>query len=342
MAARHLSRVALVTTLLATVAIVSPARAQVRVSIQYDSEQRVDLAHRLVSELESEGYAVEITPEAGSSPCEANGAQRLVAGETRAWIRLSAAPAGGDTAVASICYLGSLPLLQHASASAPGSDPRQLAVVTAEALNGLRSRVSPAVGDSPAPAEQREPSPSTPAAQRGSAQLENSMALGAVLFGNAPDYPVAPGVAVRANVGLSSSFALVIDGLLPTSGAELASAQVTATVRTAWLRLGPRYGWALGDFELSGALLAGAAITWATAVAVPPRIGTADVSAGALFSLAAALEYPNRSPVFASASASASAVLPGLRLNLGDGTAPRGAWPLEAAIALGARWGGPL
>ena len=81
-------------------------------------------------------------------------------------------------------------------------------------------------------------------------------------------------------------------------------------------------------------------MSWATAVALAPRIGTADVSPGALFSLAVGVEYPRRSPVFAGASASASALLPGLRLNLGEGESPRGSWPLEAGIALGARWGG--
>jgi hypothetical protein len=147
---------------------------------------------------------------------------------------------------------------------------------------------------------------------------------------------------LRGNLGITAAVALVLDGVLPTSGAELASAQMTATVRTGWFRVGPRLGWPLGDFELSGALLAGAAVTWATAVAVPPRIGTADVAAGALLSLGAAVEYPRRSRVFASASASASALLPGLRLNLGDGAAPYGGWPLEAALALGIRWGGEL
>ncbi len=339
MAARHCSRVALVTTLLGTLGAAGRARAEVPVSIQYDSEQRVDLARRLRSELESEGYAVEIAAEAGPSPCEPNGAQPIVSGDTRAWIRISAGPAGGDTAVASICYLGTLPFLQRASTSAPGSDPRQLAVVTAEALNGLRSKVSPAVGDSALP-PRREVPPSAAIEPVRATAVVNSMALGVGFLVNAPDYPASPALVLRANLGLTSSAGLVIDALLPTTGAELASAQVTATVRTAWLRMGPRLDFAAGDFELAGALLAGAAVSWATGVALPPRVGTADVSAGALFSLAAALEYPAHSPVFASVSASASALLPGLRLNLGDGAAPRGSWPLEAAIAVGARWGG--
>jgi len=338
MAARHVI-FALATTLLATLGTEGLARAEVRVSIQYDSEERADLARRLVSELESEGYAVEITADAGPSPCEANGGQPIATGDTRAWIRLSAAPSGGDRAVASICCLGSLPFLQQASASAPASDPRQLAVVTAEALNGLRSKVSPARGDAPV-AQHREVPPDSRAEPVRSAPLVNSVALGAGILVNAPDHPVAPSLVLRANLGLSASLGLVIDGLLPTSGAELTSSQMTATVRTGWLRVGPRFGGAVGDFDLSGAVLAGAAISWATAVAVPPRVGTADVSPGALFSLEGAVEYPRRSPVFACLRASASALLPGLRLDLGDGSSARGSWPLEAAIALGARWGG--
>ena len=338
MVARHSPRAALLATLLAGLGMASHAGAEVRVSVQYTPEEHADLARRLVSELVSEGYAVELVDDAGPSPCEAKGAQTVATGESRAWIRVTSSATEGADAVASICFLGSLPFLQQASASAPSSDPRQLAVVTAEALNGLRSKVSPALGAPAAP--RREVPPSSPTEPPRSTGLVNSMALGVGVLASAPDYPAAPGVVVRANLGLTSLASLVIDGLVPTSGAELASASLTATVRTAWLRVGPRLHWAAGDFELSGALLAGAAVTWATAVALPPRIGTADVSGGALFSLAAALEYPRRSPVFAAASASASALLPGLRLNLADGAAPRGSWPLEAAIALGARWGG--
>lgn len=332
-------RAVFVTALFALVLTERHASAQVRVSLRYDSEDRVELARRLVSELESEGYTVEISAEGGPSPCETRGAQELVTGDTRAWLRLGADPAGGDAAVVSICYLGSLPFLQEASARAPGSEPAQLAVMTAEALNGLRSKVSPAKVERALP-EPRENTPSPSLEPHASTTLVNSVALGAGVLGNAPHYPAAPVVVLRANLGITPSFGFVVDGLLPTSGVELASASLTATVRTGWLRAGTRFGWAAGDFEISGALLAGAAVTWATATALPPRIGTADVSAGALFSLAAALEYPRRSPVFACASGSASALVPGLRLNLGEGSAPRGAWPLEAVLAVGARWGG--
>lgn len=339
MAARFMLRAVFATTLFALVLTEGHAFAQVRVSLRYDSEERLELARRLLSELESEGYTVELSEESGPSPCETKGAQEIAAGDTQAWLRLGADPTGGDAAVVSICYLGSLPFLQEASARAASSEPAQLAVMTAEALNGLRSKVSPAKAESTLP-ERRDTPPSPTLESHSSATPVNSVALGAGVLGNAPHYPAAPVVVLRAKLGITSSFGFIVDGLVPTSGAELASASVTATVRTGWLRVGTRFGWAAGDFELSGALLAGAAVTWATATAVPPRIGTADVSAGALFSVAAALEYPRRSPVFACASGSASALLPGLRLDLGGGSAPRGAWPLEAVLAVGARWGG--
>ncbi|HEX5098178.1 MAG TPA: hypothetical protein VFV94_01705 [Polyangiaceae bacterium] len=338
MAGRYLPRVAWVATLAATVGTTSRAAAEVHVSVQYDSEERVELARRLGSELESEGYVVDLSATSGASPCEAKGTEPLVTGDSRAWIRLGPAPSGGDDTVASICYLGSLPFLQQASASAPGSDPRQLAVVTAEALNGLRSKVSPAMAESELP-QRREASPSA-ADLSPATPLANELSLGVAVLGNAPGYPAAPSATLRASLGVSAAADLVVDALVPTTGAEVTSPQMTATLRTAWLRVGPRLRWAAGDFELSGAVLAGAAISWATAVAVPPRIGTTDISPGALFSLAAAVEYPRRSPVFASVSASGSALVPGLRTNLGEGESPRGSWPLEAGIALGARWGG--
>ena len=87
-----------------------------------------------------------------------------------------------------------------------------------------------------------------------------------------------------------------------------------------------------GDFELSGALLAGPALSWATAVAEPPLAGAADMTAGAVLSFKALVEYPRRGSIFAQASASGSALLPGVQVKLGtDAAEPLGAWPLEAS-----------
>ncbi len=335
------SLTAFAATLVAASFVSRPARAEVHVSIQYDSEERLEAARRLFSELATEGYVVEMAPSAVASPCEATGARvPSVPRDTNAWVRLSADPSGADAVVASICYLGALPFLQQASSSAPRSDPDQLAVATAEALNGLRAKLPPIVGETPAPERQEAPpSPAEPPASP-SAPV-NGVGLGVAIWQNLPDYPVSPGVLFRATLGASARVSLSVEAFAPTRGAELADAEVTATVRTAWLRVGPRLGWKLGDLELFGALLAGPALTWATATARPPRVGTADVSPGALLSISAALEYPSRSPIFASASASASALLPGLRLHLADGSpAPSGSWPIDAAVGVGARFGG--
>jgi hypothetical protein len=105
--------------------------------------------------------------------------------------------------------------------------------------------------------------------------------------------------------------------------------------------VGPRLRWTAGDFDLSGAALAGPALSWATAVAEPPRAGGADVTAGAVLTVKALIEYPRRSSIFAVLSVSASALLPGVRVELADDASePLGAWPLEASVGLGVRWGG--
>jgi hypothetical protein len=335
-----MSRVALAVATLALTLVAGHAAAETRVSIQYDSEERAELARRLLSELESEGYAVEIRPSAELSPCQANGPDAVtVARDAHAWIDLGVSAAGDDTTVASICYLGSLPLLQRATASAPRTDPGQLAVATAEALNGLRSKLPPVVRDAAAPVR-RETPPVATVPPHLSKSVVNSVAVGAAVLLNTPHHPAAPAVVLQTNLGWNSAAGLQIESLIPTTGAELASPEVTATVRTAWLRLGPRLAWIFDDFKLAGALLAGPALSWASAVARAPRVGTTAVAAGAVLSLGAAIEYPAHSPVFACVSGSASALVPNLRLKLGDGqSAPRGAWPMDAAVALGVRWG---
>jgi len=86
--AQYLPRLAAVLTLFAGIFAACPARAEVHVSIQVDSEERLALAQRLASELQSEGYAVELTAVAETSPCEADGARLgTVTRDTKAWVR---------------------------------------------------------------------------------------------------------------------------------------------------------------------------------------------------------------------------------------------------------------
>jgi hypothetical protein len=256
---------------------------------------------------------------------------------------LEADPAGGDTVVASICYLGTLPSVQRASVRAPITESRQLALATAEAVNGLRSKLPQWAGNA-VPTGRDDGSKTVEAPPLEKPRREsavNTFVLGTAVVWNLPDFPVAPGIVGRATLGVGPRFGIAIEAFVPTTGRELTSADVTATLRTSFVRVGPRFGWPLGDFELSGAALAGPSVTWATGEAEPPRVGTSDVTTGAVLSLAAVVEYPRTSSVFGCLSASASALLPAVEVDLGDGTdAPRGAFPLEASIGFGARWGG--
>jgi hypothetical protein len=322
------------------------ARADVAVSVRYESDDQLELARRITSELSSEGYSVEIVAVAEASPCDPDGA-RVVAVTERAtvWIRLSTDPTRKDTVVASICYLGTLPFLQKASVSAPGGEPQTLALATAEALNGLRSKLPP-LGAAPERASDASARPSAPQSiprdEKRPEPLVNGALVGTALVLNLPDFPALPGVVGRATLGVVPSLGIAIDAFVPTTGREVESAEVTAALRTTWFRVGPRFRGAAGDFDLSVAALAGPAITWAVGEARPPRVGTTDVTTGAVLSLAAFVEYPRSGPVFACASASASALLPGVRVDLVDGDPPEGSWPLEAAIGFGVRWGGKL
>jgi hypothetical protein len=322
------------------------ASAEVAVSIQVESDAELEVARRVTSELSSEGYAVEIVESSEPSPCDARGEKvATVPQGTKVWIRLGPSASENEKVVASICYLGAMPFLQQASVSAPKSEPHELALAAAEALNGLRSKLPPLANDAERAAHRdvvRVPPRDEPLRDVSPpAGLVNSAVIGMAVVRNFPDFPTAPGVVGRATLGVVPSLGIAIDTFFPVAGRELVGPDVTATVRTAWLRVGPRFGGAIGDLHLSGAALAGPAVTWATAVAELPRVGGADVTTGAVLTLAAFFEYPRRGPVFACGSASASALLPGVKVNLGDGApVPRGSWPLETSIGVGARWGG--
>jgi hypothetical protein len=157
---------------------------------------------------------------------------------------------------------------------------------------------------------------------------------------NLPDVPAASGISARATLGLVPSLSIALEAFAPINVRELASEALTAKVRTTWIRVGPGFAGTLGDFELSAAALAGPALSWATAEARPPRVGTTDVTTGAVITLSAFVAYPRRTAVFAYASSAASALLPGIEVNLADTEPqPRGSFPLEASIGFGARWG---
>jgi hypothetical protein len=341
------SRVGAVAVSLGLHAWSTPARAEATVSVHYESEDQLELARRIASELATEGFAVEIQSTFEPSVCDAGATELVnVPKEGKVWIRIASNPDDAELAVASICYLGAQPLVLRAAPSAPRSDPGQLALATAEALNGLRSKVAPetATGAVPPPkpehgTQDASPRPSPPAT--GSRpRVPNSVAVAMTAVWTLPDLPVTLAASARATLGVVPGIGIALDALVPGGGPELETDATTARVRTAWFRVGPRFGAALDDFELSAAALAGPALTWVTAVASPPQIGATDLTPGAVLTLASTVEYPRRSPIFACVSAAASALLPGVEVDLGDGARkPRGSWPVEASIGLGARWG---
>jgi hypothetical protein len=342
--AGNLQRLAAGSIVLAGLFAAGRARAETAVSIHYEAAEQLELARRVASELASEGYAVSVSARSEPSPCDENGPKLVsVPRGTRAWIRLATDPANPDQVVASICYLGALPFLQQAAPSAPRAEERVLALATAEALNGLRSKLPPLEAAPEAPAPRPEPPPPArePAKEPAppASNLGNSASLGMAAVWNLPDFPALLGVSARATLGIAPSLGLAIDAFVPASGRDIASDTLTATIRTAFVRVGPRVHGEVGDFDVSGAVLAGPALTWATAVAAPPRVGTTDVTTGALLTLSASLEYPRSGAIYACASGAASALLPGVEVNLADGEPPRGAFPVEASIGFGARWG---
>jgi len=317
-------------------------RAEVVVSLQYESKAELELARRVASELASEGYTVETGTVSELSPCDPTGPKLVTTSRgTKAWVRLATDPADADKVVAFICYLGAQPLLQQAAPSAPRAESDQLALAAAEALNGLRVRLPPLENEperAPRSAPQAEPPP--PALPSSRERVPNSLLLGASLVRNFPDFPVTPGIAARAALGVVPALSLAVDVFVPTTGAELSSQAVTADVRTAWIRLGPSLDWSLGDFELSLAALAGPALTWATAEASLPRAGTTDIAHSAILSVGTSVQYPRTSALFGSVALSGSALLPGARVNLGDGgSAPQGSWLIDASVGVGVRWG---
>ena len=343
---RSLLHAAVAATTLTLLAWARSAVADVSVSLRYESAAELEHARRVASELASEGYAVDLGDTPEPSPCDPN-APRLasIPRDARAWIRLAPDPADAERVVAFICFLGAQPLLQQAVPSAPRSNGEQLALAAAEALNGLRVRLPP-VQNAPRRPPPSEPSPRAPLApdarvERVPKRVVDSLVLGPGIVRSFPDFPTTLGISARGTLGIVPSLGLVIDVFVPATSGELASDAVTAEIRATWVRVGPRLGWELGDFELSAAALAGPAFTWATATAVPPRQGAADVSAGAILTLGAFLQYPARSALFGAASVSGSALLPAPRVHLADAArAPRGYFPLEASLGLGVRWGG--
>jgi hypothetical protein len=309
------------------------------VSVRWSSESARSAAARLASELMAEGYTVKAEPISVDSPCSALPSPAGPSSREQAWIALAAKPDG--SLEASVCYLGTRPAPAQATTSAADGDAVKLALATAEALNGLRARIAPAAVAPSAPQLKAPPaSPNVTEAPASSEVIPNMLRAGPALFWDPSVAPPVLAAALRADLGISKPWSIALDLLVPLGASEISALEATASVRTAWLRFGPSLSFELEDFALSTALLAGPALTWATAEARTPRVGSADVDPGFVASLATGLRYPARAKVFASLDVAASTRPPWARLALGPGTSPElGVVLLDACVGLGARWG---
>ncbi len=317
------------------------ARAADVIAIRYRDPALAELVQRLANELTSDGYVVQLPATHEASPCERpanDGASERT--PNAAWISVVADPADPQTVLASICFRGSVTLLQRTSSRGLRSEPERFALTTAEALNGLSAQVPVLVQRA------TRPNPRAAAPRAEAAVLDagghgmNSLSLGQSALIDPSGVPVRWGVALEATLPATANLSLSFDAVLPVSAAELNSSEVRARLRTAWVRGGTTLSWRVARANVTGSLLAGPALSWATAEAEPPRVGTADVALSALVSLGLGLEYPQDSGVFARASARATALLPAGQVALADDTRRLSPVVIEATLGIGVRWSG--
>jgi hypothetical protein len=317
------------------------AGASERVSISYGEPSLQPFAERLASELGSDGYAVAVVQGGDPSPCEqpAVGAASAGSSADAAWVRLAFDPAGGDAVIASICFRSTVSLLQRVAARGTRAEPERFALTTAEALNGLRAQV-PLVSTRAAVADRAAvPPAATPSASPSTAPAENSVALSQTALLDLGGFPVLWGVGLHAQLGVTPALRLTIESFAPISAAELANQQAQVQTRLTWLRAGVEARLTQGAARLGCSLLAGPALSWATAEAEPPYIGAADVALSGLITLAGSVEYPSNSPVFVLGAARFSTLLPGVRVAVGGDTSHTlGPWLAEASLGVGVRW----
>jgi hypothetical protein len=120
---------------------------------------------------------------------------------------------------------------------------------------------------------------------------------------------------------------------------DLVGDNVELSVRSAFARLGVSRAFTASPVRLSVAAAAGPAITWATARAAPPRVGTTAVGLGVILAAGVSAEYPSHAPVFALLRAQAATLVPRIRFQLGtERSEPLGRALVEVAFGLGARW----
>lgn len=321
------------------------ARAADRVWIAYSETALRPVAERLASELGTDGYTVELGPRDEPSPCE----QPLAPGGTSdgvseaAWVRLSVDPNDTDAVVASICVRSTVALLERVASRGERTEPERFALATAEALNGLRAKV-PVMSSRNAPQvttpRPERASSSEPAGPDTSSPGDNQLSLTQTALLDLADVPPLWGGALAAELAVHSGVRIAFDTFIPVSSVELANQEARVSLRSAWVRTGASIGWLAGDVRVGAALLAGPALTWATAEARAPRVGIADAKLGALLTLGATVEYPSRSRVFLLGGARLSALFPTVRIAVASDTSKTlGTLLAETSLGVGVRFG---
>lgn len=335
--------------LLATLLGAGSTRAQASsVVVSHEAEDQRELVERLSWELRSEGYDVKVAAP-GPTPCETGGGaeQGAWGAQEQSWIRLMRDVAGVNRIRALICHRSSRGLLVRATSTGVLSNSPEFAVLLAEALNGVRTRVT--TQPQAAPRAQRS---------RGRAQIGPSarpelqpprrvapgrnVASGLTIAGEPPDLFVVAGPSISMSLDLSPSWSLGLETFWPLRDATIDVPGGSLSTRFAWARLGPGVHVPAGPVMLAGAVLVGPTLVWTRAAVAPPDVGAADFAAGALVSLRASCEFPRSSRVFSYAAGGVSQSLPRFRIETGaERSASLGELLLEGSIGLGVRWFGP-
>jgi hypothetical protein len=247
-------------------------------------------------------------------------------------------PADPAFALATVCSRGA-----SATARAPRADPARFAVTAAEALNGLHA--TPISNASRANASRSNPQRAAtvaPGATNEDALARRdplALSLAETLVLDPRGFPALWGTSLDAEWALASRIGLTLGVFVPISRAELSNAEADLHAGVAFARAGVAFRGALGDFGLSGSLVAGPAWIWVRADASAPRVGGRASTVSALASVGAELNYPDRGRVFALAGGRATLLLPAARFVLPSEPSPTlGPALIEASLGVGARF----
>jgi hypothetical protein len=317
---------------------VTRAVAVETISIAHSDPELDEVVDRLVTELSTDGYPVRRAEPSERSPCDRLSEPRPAAGAKGAWIVVARDASDPERVIASICFRSAVTVLQRVSAQGLRREPERFALTTAEALNGLSAAVPWVV---PQPARPAETSgPLIPPARRSARGASNALTLATAAVVDAAGVPPLWGLELASTARIHANLAWQLAAFVPVTSAEIENASVSLRARTSWLRLGPSLHAELGAARAQVSLLAGPALTWASADARSPRVGTTDVALSSLVTLGAALQYPRESWLFVQGAAHLSALLPAVRLALAEDTSHAlGPLLFDASFGVGLRWG---